>query len=654
VPLNSTNSTSGLIEPIQSEAPETNAPFVSHVSQQEKESDPQDFPSNSQEKENLPSEQNDSQVSVAEAVPSSEQNDSQSKIIQAVPPTKQLHSQSQDTEAIPSLRQNDSQNQITEAILSLEQNDSPSQNTGATPSLEQNDSPSQHTEATPSLGQNDSESQNTEATPSPQQTNSPSQITLVAREGDIEAFAADHDLIPGISDEGRLSITSQPEEFNTILPDETIIDHHLTVSRNDWGAMALARVQAAIWRLSEKREALLGMRVKVQESRNSARRKRLALADLNAQILQDVQKRTALGFSDASTPSSELLLKLQEALEELQVSEAELNATEDLLNRKEWELKEAEVVVYQSRDFERANPLAADSSSYIEEEIVETASDSTLGGQPARSPLEKQYLSRKGDADMLSEELDGLRAQRAYLVEEERSRQAMGMSLDAESQRFLENFNVRHDQLQQDLFYAQEDIFRLQTMLSNAQDDALYTAGHFDLSQIDDGLLSDDGVIPDPLLLNIEAPSPGFSNVALDFDQSNLSTVDYINEWLLHRLRRSPLEILLFKSELQNMHLDSEQLKDLVLEWWPRDDTSKIYSEARRRSRRNFSYNARSRRPNLSTQAARSDSVIHYVNRLGHRSQRGALLTPRNRSSVTLDRLINNLTLHRPSTASSV
>jgi hypothetical protein len=607
------------------------------VSQLEKEPDLQDLPRDSQEKENTASsEQNDSLRTISEDVRSSEQNVPASKIEQVVPPSKQTHFYGSITEDT-TLEQDKSESQITEANPSLQLKDSRDQIEQATPSLQQNDSQGQTTETTSSFRQDDSESQ----------------TTLLDRVRDTEAFATESDRVPGISDKTNDFIGSEPQEYNTVSPAETNLDHPLTVPQNDWSAMALARTEAAIRGLSEKREALLGQRVKVQESRNSARQKRSALAELNARILQDLQRRAAFGSSDRSIGSPELLVKLQDTLEELQVSEAELSATEDLLNRKEWELKEAEVVVYQSGDFGHANAFAEDSSSFIQELLMETASNSTLDAQPARTPLEKQYLSRKGDADMLNEELDELRAHRAYLVEEERARRAMDMSLDAESQRFLENFDVRHNQLQQDLFYAEEDIFRLQRMLSNTHDDALYTANHFDLSRVDDDLLSDDRDAPDPLLLNIESPSPGFSNVPLDLDQSSLSTVDYINEWLLHRLRRSPLEILLFKSELQDVHLDSEQLKDLVLRTWPRDDMSKVYSEARGRSRRSFSYNARSHQPNLSLQAARSDSDIYHVAPLGHRFQLGGRMTSRHLSSVTLDRL-NNHTFHRASIATSI
>jgi hypothetical protein len=559
-------------------------------------------------------------------------------------------------QTLPSLEQKEFESQTTDDASSSEQTGSQSQKKGVVPS-EQEDSQIHMTDAVHSSKQDESRKQ-----------------TVLADEGDTGGSAAGSEPLPNTINEDLVSISSQRQETSA---------HSLTISQNDRGSMALARLQLSLRGLSDKREALLGMRVKVQEDRKSVRHKRSALAELNARVLQDIQKGVALEFQTSPAPPPELLVKLQEALEDLQVSETEFDATEDLLNRKEWELKEAEVDVYQSSIFEQAESAAGDGTPFIVEEFADTASNSTVGAQPGRSPLEKQYLSLKGDAQILNEELDQLRAERAYLVEEDRARRAMGRSLDPESQKFLEDFDVRHNQLQQDLFYVQEDIFRLQTTISN-QSDFLYTASHFDSVQSDDVPLSvdvplsedlplsdnasasnvapfsdkaplaDHGTISDPLLLNVDESSPRFSTVSLDLDERSLSTVSYINEWLLHRLRRSSLEILRFKSYLRDMQVDAEQLKTLVLEWWPNDETPIIYSEARRRSRRSFSFNARSGQPNISTQTRRSDSVIFKHHRLAQRSQRGAQLTSRDRSSATLDCLINSLTLHRPSTASSL
>jgi len=668
----STDSTSGPTEPGQPGGP-ASGPLVSHVSPQEEDLDPQYFLSDCKNKENIAfSKPNDSQPRIREAIPSLDENEPRDQI----------------TEAVPSPEQNHYENHITEAL------------------------PSDH-------------------------YHSPTQTTFLDEERDTQVFAAESYPVPISSNEVKTSVASPPQTSSALVPDETTNDHPLTHPQNDWGAMALARIRTKIRQLSEKRQGLLGMRVKAQEVRNSVRLKRSALTELNARILQDIQRTTALGISDGPTPSPELVLDLQEVLDDLQVGEAELNATEDLLNRKEWELKEAEIELYQSRDFRQADSLTDDSSSFSEEEVVETLSNNTVSAQPVRSPLEEQYLSRKGDAQILKEQLLELRAKRAHFVEEERVRRSMGKTLDLEGQHFLQDFDAQHIQLEQDLFYAEEDIFKLQSMLDD-QRDIRYAASHFDLLPSDGDALNDDaflseddhlsdgaslsndtpttndvplskgvslhddappssvaslsidvhmsndGITADPLLLSKDAPSPNFSAVAQDSSQDRLSIIDYINAWLLHRLRRSSLEILLFKSYLRDMHLNGEQLRDLVLEWWPRDATGLNYLEGQRRSRKSFSFNATSGLSHLSTQSVRSDSFVadihrleqrsqhgtrpsahnlssvrsdsftFIISRLGQRSQLGAQPTPGNRSSPTLDSLLNNLLLHRPSTASSM
>lgn len=668
----STDSISGPTEPGQPGGPASD-PSVSHVSPQEEDLDPQYFLSDSKNKENIASsEPNDSQRRIGEAIPSPEENEPRDQI----------------TEAIPSPKQNHYKTQITEAI------------------------PSDHYD-------------------------SPTQTTFLDEEKDTQVFAAESYPVPISSNGVKTSVARPPQTSSALVPDETTIDHPLTHSQNDWSAMALARIRTKIRQLGEKRQGLLGMRVKAQEVRNSIRLKRSALTELNARILQDIQRTTALGISDGPTPSPELVLDLQEVLDDLQVGEAELNATEDLLNRREWELKEAEIELYQSRDFRQADSLTDDSTSFSEEEVVEALPNSTVSAQPVRSPLEEQYLSRKGDAEILKEQLLELRAKRAHFVEEERVRRSMGTTLDLEGRHFLKDFDTQHSQLEQDLFYAEEDIFKLQSMLDDERD-IWYAASHFDPlpsdgdALSDDALLSEDGhlsdgaslsndtpttndvppskgvpfrddaspsnvaslsmdvpvsndeITTDPLLLNKDTPSPSFSAIAQDSGQDRLSIVSYINAWLLHRLRRSSLEILLFKSYLLDMHLNGEQLRDLVLEWWPRDATGLNYFEDQRHSRRSFSFNATSGLSNLSTQSVRSDSFVadihrleqrsqhgtqpsarnlssvrsdsfaFIINRFGQRSQLGAQATAGDRSSLTLDSLLNNLMLHRPSTASSI
>jgi hypothetical protein len=630
----STDSTLGPTEIKQPEGAEGRSLFVPHVSQQETKSDPQNGQSDHQNKEKIPS-------------------------------SEHYNSQGPMTQDLPSFGQKESEQQAT-ATLPPEQRNAQSQTTG----------PLLHPV------QKYSQLQMTEAVSLPKQNEAQECTALADEENHTRESAAGSGLLPNTVNEDAPSISSKAQETSAYIPGETTSDHSVTISRNDRSSVAVARVQLAVRGICEKREALLGMRVKVQEDRKSIRYKRSALAELNARVLQHIQKTVALEFPTSPAPPPELLIKLQEGLEDLQVSEAEFDATEDLLNRKEWELKEAEKEVYQSPFFEQADVPTGDSTAFIGEELADTASDSTVGAEPVRSPLEKQYLSLKGDAQILNEELHQLRAERAYLVEEDRARQAMGRSLDPESRKFLEDFDARHNQLKQDLFYVQEDMFRLQNAISN-QSDFLYTASHFDSVQSDDVPLSvdallggdlpssngaspcvvaptgdktplvDPGTTSHPLLLNSDAPSPRFSTVSLDLDERRLSTVSYINEWLLHRLRRSPLEILRFKSYLRDMHIDADQLKTLVLEWWPNDEMPVIYSEARRRSRISISFTAPSGQRNVSTQTRRSDSVIVNHRRLGQRSQRGALLASRDRSSATLDCLVNNLTLHRPSPAAS-
>ena len=77
----------------------------------------------------------------------------------------------------------------------------------------------------------------------------------------------------------------------------------------------------------------------------------------------------------------------------------------------------------------------------------------------------------------------------------------------------------------------------------------------------------------DPLLFRDDDVSPTFP-AGQENDKGPISTVTYINEWLLNQLRRSSLEVWRFKlaKELEGLRFDESRLRDLVIQWWPKDE----------------------------------------------------------------------------------
>lgn len=90
---------------------------------------------------------------------------------------------------------------------------------------------------------------------------------------------------------------------------------------------------------------------------------------------------------------------------------------------------------------------------------------SALVGHSWTDQQYKEYLSRIGDADVVEERLQELRHERACLVEEGKSRVRVGMNLDEESLQFLESFDRRHEELQEQYAAIQEDLTKMREKL---------------------------------------------------------------------------------------------------------------------------------------------------------------------------------------------
>lgn len=363
----------------------------------------------------------------------------------------------------------------------------------------------------------------------------------------------------------------------------------------------------ALHNLTEKRESVLGLRLRVHEARNSLRHDRETLSNRDAQLVQRLRAAIANNSLAEQTPLVDELEDLQKSRDSLQPKEDNYNRLEDQLNREEWELKEMELRLYQRGGSTQISLLGDDGVGLFEGAFDETDSSSSLSihsGPAEDSPETKRYLSRRGDATLLREQIADMRAMKAQIIEDEAVRKRLGHTLDEESQSFLDNFDSRLEPLLEDLANVEEDISRLQEAL--AEKHVTFLSNPFDGKDWDapthyapEAILSDFPTGPaaesastefevltqDPLLLPVDrrehvlfdSSDPATSNV--------ISTPGYINRWLLHSLRRSIPEVRRYKSaeELKQLRLkfDQEQIKDFVLDWWYKDQSVADFRVAR-------------------------------------------------------------------------
>ena len=412
------------------------------------------------------------------------------------------------------------------------------------------------------------------------------------------------------------------------------------------------RRSSHLQRLIDKRMAVLGVRLRVHENRNALRNFREDLNDIDARFSQDLRILIA---KSANAELKALLSRhegIQDYREQVQLKESEYNVLEDELNRIEWEMKEHEIEVYEQLVNADDYLPVHGNGRYSDEDAVNLGStSSTASASSYVSPLKQRWLSRIGDRNLLKEQLQELRAERARWVEEERIRYQFGRGLEEEAQHFLDTFDSRHASLKEDLAQVEADLARLEESLSD-QADVLYSSNQFDEGgefldqqsmEASLGMPCEDNsdlASKDPLFLREDESHPVFSNVDVDPKQDSISTVSYINEWLLHILRRSVIEVRRFKTteELRTLQIDREHLARLVLEWWSKDETVDLFPQARNHTARSVSVTSNANEKVYPRRATRSDSVLFRVDRVARRLQGSQRLRFDRATGITLFR----------------
>jgi len=208
-----------------------------------------------------------------------------------------------------------------------------------------------------------------------------------------------------------------------------------------------------------------------------------------------------------------------------------------------------------------------------------------------QSPELEQYLSRLGDVDLLKERLMDLRSERAQLVEEQRKRARFGLSLDEHSLEFLRNFDALHQHTMDEYTAAQTELDQLKQALPD-QDDSVGSQKAEVESLAEDvegaqgtGMSEDSADKVDPIIAtdikelfrksSSEEPVRVFEGHVPGGDQSPIDPADFINAWLLSRLRRSTRERRIFVSCVNSKVLphNPAHLENLILDTWFSDGT---------------------------------------------------------------------------------
>lgn len=189
---------------------------------------------------------------------------------------------------------------------------------------------------------------------------------------------------------------------------------------------------------------------------------------------------------------------------------------------------------------------------------------STISDNVHFHPLNSEYLLRVGDVDILRERLSDLDCEQFAIAEKGKLRMRLNIPFDAESQEFLSTYEDRKTQIQEELNDALQDVYRLKEI---CQDQDILKNTYDNGKDIKDCDIDFENTMPhnDPLRVSeFEDASPFFEQ---DMSRS-LNRTNFINKWILHKLRHSSIEMLYLKS--------TAEVQTLLDMGWDETDISRL------------------------------------------------------------------------------
>ncbi|KUJ07132.1 uncharacterized protein LY89DRAFT_691933 [Mollisia scopiformis] len=408
---------------------------------------------------------------------------------------------------------------------------------------------------------------------------------------------------PVLDLQGRRSVTfqlptSSPELVtipNTPLGRPSSQDTQKSQSRQEWQQihmLAASVLRADVWDL----------RSQVHQMRASLREKQHAKAAADDILFRRISYMTARGLnltdSGDSSPLSgqksltQLMDDCQQARNEYGPLEDDCTILEDRLSQQEFKLTRLEEQIYARNNEPQQNPNSPQSPYQDDEPSLSPSicSDDDNLEASGYHPLVNEYLSKLGDLDLMQERLDEFRDEKAALEGEKQSRQRFGLVLDAIDQEWLDDAEAEYSEIIGKIRALEKDLERLKqiclskNLIDEGGDPTDFQSQEGSYFEKEEDLSSSDHVseyVKYPLLL----PHPGKKHQDTQIyepqpDLASETAMTRINEWLLDKLRISPLDVSLLASTFESLYgTMSRDWQFLVLNAWYEDDTARMMSD---------------------------------------------------------------------------
>ncbi|CZR67203.1 uncharacterized protein PAC_17102 [Phialocephala subalpina] len=355
-------------------------------------------------------------------------------------------------------------------------------------------------------------------------------------------------------------------------------------SRPEW--QEIQKLRADVWNL----------RSQIHQMRASLRVKQEVKSAADDILFRRITYMTARGLNltDSSSspfPGQKSLMQLmddcQEARNEYGPLEDDCNRLEDRVSQQEFRLARLEDHFFAKLKESQSQPSRPPPPSLLN---VEHSASSSIASddddddfEPSEyHPLVNDYLSKLGDLDLMQERLDEFRDEKAALEAEKQSRHRFGLTLDADDQEWLDDAETEHAEIIGKIHSLEKEleILKRKCLSKNLIDeDGEPTSFQ---SQEESYFVEEDmdprdhnsEYVKYPLLL----PQPGRKH-GRQFesrpDVASETATTRINEWLLNKLRISPLDVNLLASTFETQYRRTpKDWQFRVLKVWYEDGTA--------------------------------------------------------------------------------
>ncbi|KAJ5324372.1 hypothetical protein N7476_002972 [Penicillium atrosanguineum] len=303
-------------------------------------------------------------------------------------------------------------------------------------------------------------------------------------------------------------------------------------------------------------------RTRAQELRQALQHKREEEGDLRLAIRSKLNLSSSENIHGEVATINGAIESLQKVTASYLLLENDYRKFEDELGQKEYALEKRMTKLKKVVGNQSTSPV--EQHHAIDYGFDSSPSNSLHGYANKFSSQEAAYLSLVGEARILRRRLTEIEGEYLALMDQQNLCKRIGLLLDKQALGFLGNYEEKKKRIETELNILLRQIQDYPEHAKNS-DDAVLEAQWQDVVK---------DYLPEPP----ENPVPidwlhvsEFDDRAPFFEPAGptgLNKAEFINQWLLHQLRHSKVEILKFKS--------SPELVDLVDQGWSGDSISQM------------------------------------------------------------------------------